>query len=135
MLGALKRLLGFVLLLVVLAFGLQILASESGEVVVLRTSVDGETQETRLWIVDDRGVSWLRSGSPDAGWYQRVRANPDVQIERGAELLEFPAFPIEGGPPVDRVNRLMFEKYGWAEDYIGLFIDRSRSVAIRLDPR
>ena len=146
MLGALKRLLGFVLLLVVLAFGLQILASESGEVVVLRTSVDGETQETRLWIVDDRGVSWLRSGSPDAGWYQRVRANPVVsiqcqsnrrrcQIERGSELLEFHAFPIEGGPPVDRVNRLMFEKYGWAEDYIGLFIDRSRSVAIRLDPR
>jgi len=135
MLGALKRLVIFVLLLVAVAFGLQIFASESGEVVVLRTFADDTSQETRVWIVDDRGVSWLRSGSPEAGWYQRLRENPDIQIERGAELYEYRAFSVESGPTVDHVNALMFQKYGWAEDYIGMFIDRSRSVAIRLDPR
>jgi len=135
MLASVKRLLGFVAVLVVLAFGLQIVASESGEVVVLRTFAGDDARQTRLWIVDDRGVSWLRSGSPDAGWYQRLRANPEIQIERGTDLYEYQAFPVESGPSVDHVNMLMFQKYGWAEAYIGLFIDRSRSVAIRLDPR
>jgi hypothetical protein len=135
MLGAVKRLVVFVAFVAAVAFGLQILASESGEVVVLRTFVGGAPQETRVWIVDDRGVSWLRAGRPEAGWYQRVRQDPDIQIERGSELYEYRAFPVESGPSVDHVNMLMFQKYGWAEDYIGLFIDRSRSVAIRLDPR
>ncbi len=37
------------------------LASESGEVVVL-TTADGAT--TRLWVVDHDGSAWLRSGAP-----------------------------------------------------------------------
>jgi hypothetical protein len=36
---------------------------------------------------------------------------------------------------VEHVNTLMFQKYGWADAYIGLLFDRSDSVAIRLDPR
>jgi len=131
----LKRLLGAGLALGVGFFLLQILASESGEVVVLRTFAGGEPHETRVWIVDDRGVSWLRAGRPEAAWYRRVRENPDVQVERGSELYEHHAFPVEGGPTVDHINALMAEKYGWAEALIGLMIDRSRSVAIRLDAR
>ena len=135
MIAILKRILGWVVLAVVVVFGLQLVASESGEVVVLRTFSNGETQETRLWVVDDRGLSWLRSGSPEAGWYQRLRENPDVQVERDSQRHEYRAFPVEGGPAVDRINALMLEKYGWAEDLIGFMFDRSDAVAIRLDPR
>ena len=134
--GFVKRLVGAAIVLAVLVFGLQMLASESGEVVVVRTfDASGGSHETRLWIVDDHGTAWLRAGQPEASWYQRVRANPDIQVERGGDLYEYRAFPIEGGPTVSHVNNLMFAKYGWAEQVIGIMIDRSRSVAIRLDPR
>ena len=135
MVNVLKRIVLWILLLGAVFVGLQVIATESGEVVVLRTFTDGETQETRLWIVEDHGASWLRAGSPEAGWYRRILENPDIEVERGSELHEYRAFPMEGGHAVDRVNAAMFEKYGWAEAYIGLMIDRSRSVAIRLDPR
>lgn len=135
MLASVKRLLGFVAVLAVAAIALEIFASESGEVVVLRTFSSDEPSETRVWIVDDRGLSWLRSGSPDAGWYQRLRENPAIQIERDGQTYDYTAFPVEGGPSVEHVNTLMFQKYGWADAYIGLLFDRSDSVAIRLDPR
>jgi len=134
MVGALKKLIGWAAFLAVLFFGLQLAASESGEVVVLRTFAGGEPQETRLWIVDDAGTSWLRAGSPEAGWYQRLKENPQVEVERGGAVYTYEAFPIEGGPPVDHVNAFMLQKYGWADQLIGLVADRSDSVAIRLDP-
>ena len=115
MLASVKRLLGFAALLVVVIFGLSMLASESGEVVVLRTFTGEDPHETRVWIVDDRGVSWLRSGSPGAGWYQRLRENPAIEVERDGEVHAYQAFPVEGGPSVDHVNMLMFQKYGWAD--------------------
>lgn len=133
--GFVRRLVGAVVLLAVIVVGLQVVASESGEVVTVRTFTDGSVQETRLWIVDDAGVSWLRAGSPEAGWYQRVLDNPEIEVVRGGEVSEYTAFPVEGGPTVDHINALMSRKYGWAEGVIGLVIDRSRSVAIRLDPR
>ena len=135
MMNLVKRLVGAVLILLVVVVGLQMVASESGEVVVMRTFIGDETQEVRLWIVDDQGVSWLRSGQPEAGWYQRVLENPDIQVERGSDLYEYRAFPMEGGPKAAHINALMLYKYGWAEQVIGMMIDRSNSVAIRLDPR
>jgi len=132
--GVLKKLVGWALLLAVLLAGLQFVASESGEVVVLRTFTGGEAHETRVWIVDDAGTSWLRAGSPEAGWYQRIKEDPLIEVERGGDTQTYQAFPIESGPPVDHVNALMLQKYGWADQVIGLVVDRSSSVAIRLDP-
>ena len=54
--GLLRKIFGWIVFLAVLAIGLQIVASESGEVVVLRTFADGEANETRLWIRDARGA-------------------------------------------------------------------------------
>lgn len=133
--GFVRRIVGAVVLLAVIVIGLQMVASESGEVVVVRTFAGGEAKTTRLWVVDDAGVSWLRSGSPSSSWYQRIRENPEIEVERGGELHAYTAFPIEGGPTVDHVNALMSRKYGWADGLIGATLDRSDAVAIRLDPR
>lgn len=129
-----KRLVLAAVLVAVAVFGLQVVASESGEVVILRTFDDGGAHETRLWIVDEAGTSWLRAGQPGASWYQRIRQEPRVEVERGGEVRTYQAFPIENGPPVDHVNALMLRKYGWADQYIGMMVDRSAAVAIRLDP-
>jgi len=133
--GFLRRLVGAAVLLVVVAFGLQFVAAESGEVVVLHTFAGGDTQTRRLWIVDDAGVSWLRAGQPTSSWYQRILENPEIEVVRGGETYAYTAFPVEGGPTVDHVNALMSRKYGWADGLIGAMFDRSDAVAIRLDPR
>jgi hypothetical protein len=130
----LARLLGLVVALVVLVVGLEMVAAESGEVVVLRTPDDaGRIEETRLWVVDDAGHAWLRSGSPAAGWLARLGARPDVEVVREGNAARFRAVPQPDQR--ERVNALMHEKYGWADAYIGMLFGRDDAVPIRLDPR
>jgi hypothetical protein len=77
----------FVALLVValLVGGLEMIAAESGEVVVLRTTdAAGAPKETRLWVVEDGSHVWLRSGSEAAGWYQQLAAPPCPRSGRAA---------------------------------------------------
>lgn len=123
------------LLVVVLTVGaLEIVAAESGEVVVLRTvDVAGVPHETRLWIVDDGSHSWLRSGSPEARWFVLLQEHPDVEVVRGADTLAVHAVPEPGARA--RINDLMRQKYGWADAYIGALFGRDDAVPIRLDPR
>jgi hypothetical protein len=130
----LLRVIGGVVALLVALFVVQIVASESGEVVRV-TTVDGsgEQHETHLWVVEHDGHLWLRSGSATSGWYGRLKETPTLELERNGERREY---TIAVDPSqISAINRLMHEKYGWADGYIGLFIDHSKSVAIRLDPR
>jgi hypothetical protein len=120
--------------LLVFVVGLPMIASESGEVVVLRTrDAGGSMQETRLWVVEDEGAAWLRSGSPEAGWFQRLSAEPEVEVVRHDATLPMRAVPVPQAQT--RINELMLEKYGWADRYIGLLFGRDDSVPVRLDPR
>lgn len=123
------------LLVVVLTVGmLEIVAAESGEVVVLRiTDAAGATHETRLWVVDDGSHSWLRSGSPAAKWFVLLEQRPDVEVVRGEEVQAVRAVPEAGARA--RINDLMRAKYGWADAYIGALFGRDDAVPIRLDPR
>lgn len=121
-----------VLLVVALAWwAVQMMAAESGEVVILTTTdAEGRPHETRLWIVDYDGAPWLRAGDEIAGWYQRLGESPEVVVERGGQVESYRAL----AEPWEReiINRLMAEKYGWAEWYIGLVFKRDHSIPIRL---
>ena len=127
------RLLAMLAVLVVGVLVLQQIAAESGEVVVL-TTVDagGEAQTTRLWIVDLKDRQYLRAGMPQAGWYQRLLANPSVKVRRGDMNRAYQATPELAR--VAEVNSLMGEKYGWANAYIGFLFGRAESVPVRLEP-
>jgi hypothetical protein len=108
------------------------LASESGEVVVLHTiDAAGAPHETRLWVVDDAGRPWLRAGSADSGWFAQLRDRPDVRILRNGQTLQVRAVPEVAAR--GRINDLMSEKYGWADAYIGFFFGREDAVPIRLE--
>ena len=65
------------LLIVGAAFtGLERLAAERIEVVELIAANDaGEKQITRLWVVDDEGLAYLRVGADGSGWYDRILMN------------------------------------------------------------
>jgi hypothetical protein len=101
------------------------------EVVVLRTEgPGGARQETRLWIVDDGGSSWLHSGGAD--WSRRFAGSPVVEVERGGEVLRYRAHAVPGPHP--RVDRLLREKYGLADRWVRLLApDDEDTVAVRLD--
>jgi len=126
---ALAGLLALALLIV----GTQYVASESGEVVVLKTRDEaGGAHETRLWVVDHEGSAWLRAGNPSSGWFPRLSARPDVEVVRGSETIAFRAVPTPDAR--DTINDLMHEKYGWADSYISFFFARAKKIPVRLLP-
>ena len=118
---------------IVLFVGLIILASESGEVVVLSTADErGTIHETRLWIVEHDGALWLRAGAPSSAWLARLRHRSDVVVLRGGVRRRFRAVTSEDAGVRDAINARIAEKYGWAESLIGLTRDVSASVPVRL---
>ena len=122
---------GVVSLLFVMGI-VQMLASESDEVVVLTTIDDsGTEQRTRLWIVDVDGTPYLRAGDPRSQWYARLVSHPDIRLERQDKTLAYHAVPAPEETP--RINALMADKYGWADRYVGAIFPRSRAMAIRLE--
>lgn len=128
------RVLGVVLALGVVWYLAQLIASESGEVVVLTTrDAAGEEFQTRLWIVDHEGHQWLRAGSDAAGWYSRLEHNPGIDVERNSVREPYTAVPVPS--KAGDINRLMLEKYGWADRYIGFYFGRDDSVPVRLEKR
>ena len=131
-----RKLIPWIAVLVGLAvvwLGTQYVASESGEVVVLRTvDAAGATQETRLWVVDGAGSQWLRAGNSAVGWYQRLSAHPEVEVVRGAAAQKYRA--VAEPEARDAINALMNEKYGWADSYIRFWFGPEKKIPVRLVP-
>ena len=125
-------LVGALLALVMLVFVSQMVASETGEVVVLTSQSPEGDQETRLWVVDLDGVQYLRA-SPDSGWYQRLVAEPEALLEREGSTL---AYRTEARlANRDAINDLMQAKYGWRDTYIDMLIGgRDDAVPVALIP-
>lgn len=125
------RLVIALVVLFVLVMGLEQIAAESGEVVVLTTKDEaGQPQRTRLWIVDRDGQQFLRAGVPQSAWFVRLQANDLIELERAGVTQTYVAVPE---PSLHaEINDLMREKYGWADGYIGFLFGRDASVPIAL---
>lgn len=103
-----------------------------GEVVTLQTrNAEGEWQSTPLWIVDFDDASYLRAGDPQSAWVTRLRAHPEVRLERADEVDDVRL--VEEPSKLQAVHDEMAAKYGWADDFVALMsADRSKSVALRI---
>jgi hypothetical protein len=112
------------------------LLSESREVVILHTRDGGGAERTtHLWVVDDAGKAWLRTGGPDRGWFVRAKANPAVEVERAGEKRPYTATIVEAPETTARVDQLMREKYGWIDALIERLEGGFSTIAVRLDER
>ncbi|MDH3643663.1 MAG: hypothetical protein OES38_16285 [Gammaproteobacteria bacterium] len=118
-------------LLIAVVMGLQQIAAESGEVVILTTTdAAGEPQTTRLWVVERDGQQWLRAGVPQSGWFVRLQADNLIKLERDGITRSYVAVPDLSLQA--EINDLMSQKYGWADSYIGFLFGRDASVPVAL---
>lgn len=126
--------LGALVVLVVVLFGLQKLAAERVEVVDLHT-VDsaGEAVTTRLWVVDDAGYPYLRVGADGSGWFSRLQAMATVELSRNGERARYT--PVLRPDKSARINELMQAKYTWGDSFIATLVgNRDGSIPIELQP-
>lgn len=115
--------------------GLYFLMAERVEVVVLHSHDAEGGHATRLWVVDDAGSAWLRTGRTNATWLPRIRSNPAIELGRGGETRSYAAVVLEDAETLARINAAMLEKYGWSEELLrSAGSEPGAQVAIRLDP-
>jgi hypothetical protein len=111
------------------------LAGEQGEVAVVHTRDErGAEFTTKVWIVDLGDVSWIRVAKPDRDWYQRLLAQPRVEIERGGRIASVLAIPDLSREAALAVDQAFAEKYGLVDRWYGLLV-RKGAVPIRLVPQ
>jgi hypothetical protein len=110
-----------------------LLALEGGEVAVLRTTgPDGAVRETRVWIADHDGAAWIEAANEERRFYRDILQHPQVELVRGGKVERFRAEPITTPDGHLAIRRLLAEKYGWADSWIGFIADTSSSIAVKL---
>jgi hypothetical protein len=121
--------------------GMVLIAEYGGEIVDLRTTdTSGETSETRLWIVDNSGSTWLWAAAPGRRWLQHLRSHPEVQVVRGGDVARYRAVPVETDEARQRIGCLIVWRYGVAAHALALIHHvvlrhaLGEAVPIRLEP-
>ena len=92
----------------------------------------GDWRETRVWIAEAEGALWVEAATPERAWLEDVLRDPGVELLRGGERLRLRAEPVPGPEGHARIRSLLRAKYGWADVWVGLVQDTSRSLAVRL---
>lgn len=121
------------LILSPLLFGAALFAASEygGETVQLETLDErGAIFSTTLWVIDVHKEPWLRAGDPESTWLERLQVHPEVFLTRNGERKPYVAEVAEFESV--RVNYLMREKYGYADQIVSLLHDPDEVVAIRL---
>ena len=120
----------------VLFTAVTLLALEGREVVVLRTfDAHGEARETRTWVADEDGYTWIEAANLERPFLLQLQAKPEIELRRGGTLRHCHASTVPNPEGHQRIRRLLATKYGWADDWIALLTDTSGSLAVRLECR
>ena len=113
--------------------GVTLAALEANEVVVLRTvDADGRPRDTRTWVADDGGFAWIEAANPERPFLGELRTHPEVEMRRAGSVRRCRAEPMPNPGGHAHVRALLARRYGWADCWIGMLTDTSRSVAVRL---
>jgi len=110
-------------------------ALESGDVAIVSTGPVGDDRRTtRVWYAETDGEIWLEAGTPENGWFVDLRTHPELVLEIDGRSQRWRAFPIDDPSGHPRIRSLLREKYGVRDWWVGLLVDTSKSVAVRLSP-
>jgi hypothetical protein len=127
------RILGIALgVLVALAVATYV-AGEQTEVVVLRTFDADGAHETKMWAVEHDGTPWVRVANPKRLWYQRLLAQPQVELLRNGTTQAVVAEPHREPEVRAAVDAAFRAKYGVVDWWYGVLLRRD-PVPVRLIP-
>lgn len=128
------RIAGAILGLLVLVAVATYVAGEQTEVAVLHTVDDaGAPHATKMWVVDRDGVAWVRVARPERLWFQRLEAQPRVEITRGDTTQAMLATPDRSPAARAAIDAAFRAKYGLVDWWYGVLL-RSDPIPVRLDP-
>ena len=118
------------------AFGATtLIALEGKDVAVLYTRDDaGGARRTRVWVAESDGALWVEAATPERGFYRDLVLRPELDVEHGGRARRMIARPEPGDAGHEQIRTMLRDKYGWADCWVALLQDTSRSVAVRLDP-
>lgn len=110
-------------------------ALESGDVAVITTHpADGRPRSTRVWYTHEDGELWLEAGAPENPWFLDVQRDPRIDFAADDHSGSYRAWPVQTLTARTRIRALLREKYGLRDWWVGLVVDSSRSLAVRLVP-
>jgi hypothetical protein len=120
--------------LFLLGLGVVQFASERIEVVEMHTlDEQGELMSTRLWIVDDDELQYLRSNNGTSLWFRRIQENPSFEVTRNGTTVVYTAELRR--EKRDRINALMHEKYTWGDSLISTITGaQDAAIPVELHP-
>ena len=109
-------------------------ALEGRDVAILRTQrADGSVHETHVWIAEENGVRFVEAATPERTWLLEAEARPVIEVVRDGAASRWRAVPEPGADGHAKIRRLLRAKYGWADQWVALLQDTSRSVLVRLE--
>ena len=110
-------------------------ALEGRDVAILRTQqADGSARETHVWIAEEGGVRFVEAATPERAWLLEAQAQPEIELVHDGSTTRWRAVPEPGAAGHAKIRRLLRARYGWADQWVALLQDTSRSVAVRLEP-
>jgi len=111
------------------------LAGERTEVARLRTFDEAGTgYETKMWVVDLDGRSYVRIGRAGRGWGERLKAHPLVELIRASGTVPCTSSIVTDDTARHRIDEAFAVKYGWVDWWYGVVL-RSNAETVQLDPR
>ena len=109
-------------------------ALEGRDVAILRTTAtDGTARETHVWVAEENGALFLEAATPERAWLLEAQAQPVVELVHAGATIRYRAVPEPGDAGHAKIRRLLRAKYGWADQWVALLQDTSRSRAVRLE--
>lgn len=119
-----------------LAFGgVTWFALEGNDVAILRTkAAGGAARETHVWVADENGTLFVEAATPERAWLLEAQAQPEIELVHAGATALYRAVPEPVATGHAKIRRLLRAKYGWADQWVALLQDTSRSVAVRLEP-
>ena len=111
-------------------------ALESDGVALIETRApDGTVRSTRVWHAESDGELWLEAGTPENPWFEDIQRRPTVTFTARGRSRRYTATRVDDPAGHMRIRALLREKYGARDWWVGLLVDGSRSVAVRLEPQ
>jgi hypothetical protein len=134
--GAVKLALTAILSLLAAFAAITWWALESEGVAIIQTRPpDGPARSTHVWYAESNGELWLEAGTPQNGWFVDIQGDPELIFTLDDRSERYAAVPVDEPLAHSRIRSLIRQKYGFRDWWVGLIVDTSRSVAVRLTPR